>query len=330
MKKPVYSTLWIILIGIILVSCQGTQNSTPAFSNQVILTITSTDQSITLNYQDFKAVGMISGYGGVKTTTGKITAPKQYAGIQLIDLIKLAHKSDEPVSVQVEAEDGYAITFSSDQLVNEDFIAYDPSSGEQIKIEGLKVILASEEAGQPLNKENDGTLRLRIISEKPNQVTDGHWSVKFINKLVIKPLLQDWAVKLEGAISETVDRATFEAGTAEKCHQAVWTDDQGNEMMGIPLWLLVGKVDDQNAHGSGAFNDALAKSGYSVEVVSKNGKSVIFKSQEIARNASILVVYLQNGNPLTDKDFPLRLVGDGVPQGSDIGQIEKIVLHFAQ
>ena len=328
MKKTVYSTLWIILIGIVLVSCQGIQNSTPAFSNQVILTITSAEKNITLNHNDFKAVGMTSGYGGIKNTTGKITGPKQYTGVQLVELIKLVHKSDEPISVQVEAEDGYAITFSSDQLIKGDFIAYDPSSGEQIKNEGLKVILASEESGQPLNKEKDGTLRLQIISEKPNQVSDAHWSVKFINKLIIKPLLQDWAVNLEGAISETVDRATFEAGTAEKCHQAVWTDNQGNAWMGIPLWLLVGKVDDQNTHGSGAFNDALAKSGYTVEIISKNGKSVTFKSQEIARNEKILVVYLQNGNPLTDMDFPLRLVGDGVPQGSDIEQIEKILLHF--
>ena len=330
MKKTVFLTIWIVLFGIILVSCQGIQNSTPAFSNQVILTITSAEKNITLNYNAFKAVGMTSGYGGIKTTTGKITGPNQYAGVQLIGLIKLVHQSAEPVSVQVESEDGYAITFSSDQLVKGEFIAYDPSSGEKIKSEGLKVILASEESGQPLNKDKDGTLRLQIISEKPNQISDGHWSVKFINKLIIKPLLQDWVVNLEGAVVETIDRTTFEAGTAEKCHQAVWTDNQGNEWMGIPLWLLVGKVDDQNPHGSGAFNDALVKSGYTVEVVSKNGKSVTFKSQEIARNEKILVVVLQNGNPLTDKDFPLRLVGDGVPQGSDIGQIEKIVLHFPQ
>jgi len=328
MKKTVFPAIWIILIGIILISCQGIHNSTPTVSNQVILTITSAEKNLTLNYNDFKAVGMISGYGGIKNTTGKITAPKQYSGVQLVDLIKLAHPSAEPVSVQVEAEDGYAITFSSDQLIKGDFITYDPTSGEQIKSEGLKVILASEQAGQPLDKENDGTLRLQIVSEKPNQVTDGHWSVKFINKLTIKPLLQNWEVKLEGVVSESIDRATFEAGTAEKCHQAVWTDNQANEWMGIPLWLLIGKVDDQNTHGSGAFNDDMAKSGYTVEVISKNGKSVTFKSQEIARNEKILVVYLQNGNPLTDKDFPLRLVGDGVPQGSDIGQIEKILLHF--
>jgi hypothetical protein len=114
----------------------------------------------------------------------------------------------------------------------------------------------------------------------------------------------------------------------KKCHQVIWTDTLANEWMGIPLWLLVGKVDDQNPHGTGAFNDALAKSGYSVEVTSKSGKSITLSSQEMARNNNLLIAYLQNGNPLTDKDFPLRLVGDGVPKGSDIGQIEKIILHF--
>jgi hypothetical protein len=328
LKKTIFMTTWIVLIGIVVISCQGIQNSTPAPSNQVILTIVSADKTITLNYTEFKAVGMASGYGGIKTTTDRISGPNQYGGVQLVDLIKLVHQSAEPVSVQVEGEDGYGITFSSNQLITGNFITYDPPSGEQIKIDGLKVILASEEDGQPLNKEKDGILRVQIISEKPNQVTDGHWSVKYINKMIIKPLLQDWVVNLEGAVSENMDRATFESGTAEKCHQANWIDDQANEWLGIPLWLLVGKVDDQNTHGSGAFNDALAKSGYTLEVISKNGKSVTFSSQEIARNDKILVVYSQNGNPLTDKDFPLRLVGDGVLQGSDIGQIEKIILHF--
>jgi hypothetical protein len=327
-KKTISMTFWVILIAIILVSCNGGYSQTPASSNQVILTITNADKSITLTSNDFKAIGMTSGFGGIKTTTGRISGPKQYAGVSLTDLIKLVHTSDEPVSVQVEAEDGYAISFSSNQLSKGDFITYDPSSGEQNKIDGLKVILASEQDGQLLNKENDGTLRLQIISEKANQVTDGHWSVKFINRLVIKPLLQEWSLKLEGAIAETIDRATFEAGTAEKCHQVIWTDTLANKWMGIPLWLLVGKVDDQNSHGTGAFNDALAKSGYTVEVVSKSGKSVNFTSQEVARNNNLLIAYLQNDNPLTDKDFPLRLVGDGVPKGSDIGQIEKIILHF--
>jgi hypothetical protein len=327
-KKIISKTSWVILIAILLVSCNGGISQTPAASNQAILTITSADKTITLNSNDFKAVGMASGYGGIKTTTGRISGPKQYAGVTLTDLINLVYTGDEPISVQVEAEDGYAISFSSTQLTKGNFITYDPSSGEQNKIEGLKVILASEQDGQPLNKENDGTLRLQIISEKANQVTDGHWSVKFINKLVIKPLLQEWSVKLEGAITETMDRATFEAGSAEKCHQNIWTDNMANEWMGIPLWLLAGYVDDQNSHGSGAFNDALAKTGYTVEVVSKSGKSVSFTSQEMARNNKLLIVYLQNGNPLTDKDFPLRLVGDGVPTGSDIGQIEKIILHF--
>jgi hypothetical protein len=327
-KKIISKTFWIILIATLLASCSGGNSQAPVASNQVILTITNADKTISLNPNDFKAAGITNGFGGIKTTTGRISGPKQYSGVTLTDLIKLVHTSAEPISVQVEAEDGYAISFSSTQLSNGDFITYDPSSGEQNKIEGLKVILASEQDGQPLNKENDGNLRLQIISEKANQVTDGHWSVKYINKLVIKPLLQEWSVKLEGAITETMDRATFEAGTAEKCHQNIWTDNMANEWMGIPLWLLAGYVDDQNSHGSGAFNDALAKSGYTVEVTSKSGKSVTFTSQEMARNNDILIVYLQNGNPLTDKDFPLRLVGDGVPKGSDIGQIEKIIVHF--
>ncbi|HRZ21013.1 MAG TPA: hypothetical protein P5184_05050, partial [Bacteroidales bacterium] len=222
----------------------------------------------------------------------------------------------------------YAITFSSEQVKNGNYLTYDPKTGEEIEVTGLTTILASEQNGQPLDAEKSGRLRLRIISQEANQVTDGHWSVKYINQIKIRPLIQEWVLNLDGAMQESMDRATFESGTAEKCHQAIFVDTAGNEWMGIPLWLLLGRVDDENSHGDNAFNDELATSGYQVEVVSKSGKSIKLSSQDIARNNGILIVYLLNGNPLTDDDFPLRLVGDDVNSENEITQIESIILHL--
>ena len=311
-----------------MVGCQQTSGVAEINPNEVILTVSDADSEVTLTYADFQALGMLSGYGGIKTTTERISGPDLYSGVDLMDLIELVDQSGEAVSVQVEASDGYAITFSSEQVRNGNYLTYDPKTGEEIAVTGLTTILASEQNGKPLDAEKSGRLRLRIISQEANQVTDGHWSVKYINQVKVRPLIQEWVISLEGALEESMDRATFESGTAEKCHQAIFVDSAGNEWMGIPLWLLLGRVDDENSHGDDAFNDELAISGYEVEVVSKTGKSIKLPSQDVMRNNDILVVFLMNGNPLADADFPLRLVGGDVNSENEVAQIESIILHL--
>jgi DMSO/TMAO reductase YedYZ molybdopterin-dependent catalytic subunit len=100
---------------------------------------------------------------------------------------------------------------------------------------------------------------------------------------------------------------------------AVWT--------GIPLWLLVGRVDDADSHDSAAYNDALALAGYTVDVVAADGTTATFDSRRIRRDDNIIVAYLVGGNPLPDKYFPLRLVGSDLTQKEMLGQIVTIVVH---
>ena len=325
-RKSIVSLLMFLLIlPFFIIACQG---KIACDDFQTLLSISSAENSIDLTCADLREVGIVEGYGGIITTTDRISKPQLYSGVRLMDLVRLVASVDEAVSIQVESEDGYAITFSSLQVESGNFLTYDPETGEPNEVGGLQAILAQTVNGEPLDKEQDGTLRLRIISEEPTQVTDGHWSVKFVSRIKIKPLMQEWNLALAGAINETMDRATFESGTAEKCHQATWVDEMGNEWLGIPLWLLVGRVDDENSHGDYAFNDELAASGYEIDVLSANGASVTFNSSEVARNNEILVVYLINGNPLVDEDFPLKLVGNGVSEGNSLGAISEIVLRF--
>lgn len=322
----IFLPLFILLC---LAGCQGSVGKKTIDPNEVILTVTDADSVVNLTYADFQAIGMVSGYGGIKTTTNRISGPDQYSGVDLMDLIELVDASGEAVSVQVEANDGYAITFSSEQIKNGRYLTYEPKTGEENSVDGnLKTIIASEMNGELLDAEQIGRLRVRIISKEANQVTDGHWSVKFIDQIKIKPLIQDWVLKLKGAVEENMDRVTFESGTAEKCHQAVYIDSAGNEWKGIPLWLLVGRVDDEITHEDNAYNDDLAKSGYTVEVISKSGKSIIFSSFDVMRNNKILVVHLLNDNPLTDADFPLRLIGEDINKENEVVQIDSILLHL--
>ena len=141
---------------------------------------------------------VIEGEAGFKSSTGKITPPVPHRGVSLLTLAELLGPLDPGMGVNAVAKDGYAITFSYDQLTKGTFIAYDPATGDELKSPGsLTAMLAFEREGKPLPEDSDGTLRIVIISPKRDQVTDGHWSVKWITKLEVKPLVADWTLDVE-------------------------------------------------------------------------------------------------------------------------------------
>ncbi len=145
----------------------------------------------------------------------------------------------------------------------------------------------------------------------------------------------DWILELEGELSDSIHKTYFE--NAIECsilpHGATYTDDDGNVWSGMPLWWLVGNVDDGNKHGSDAFNDDLAEQGYSIKVIAGDDYSINFQSAAVARNDNIIVANKLNGEPLPatigEKNkpcFPLQLVGSDVSSGQKIGNIVKIEL----
>jgi DMSO/TMAO reductase YedYZ molybdopterin-dependent catalytic subunit len=350
MKKRIF---FILLIGImILTACQAaptqvlateapaTEISVPPTETPVppteipvpaapVLEIVTEDGTSTpFTMDEIKALPVSTGQAGIKSSTGEITLPAEFTGVSLKDLAAVIGNFDETMGINVVAKDGYGITFSYDQAMNGTFTSYDPGTGDELKSPvPLTAILAYEMNGQPLDPEQDGDLRLVIISDEPKQVTDGHWSVKWINKLEIKSLGEDWSLHLEGAINELMDRATFESGASPNCHGVTWTDDKAQDWIGIPLWLLVGRVDDDIKHEGPAFNDELVKTGYTVDVVAADGYTVSFDAARINRNDNIIVAYTVNGNPLPEKYFPLRLVGSDLQKNEMAGAIEKIIVN---
>ena len=198
-----------------------------------------------------------------------------------------------------------------------------PQSGGE-----LKTILAYEVNGKPLDVEQDGPLRLMVVSAEPNQVVDGHWSVKFVTKLTVKPLAEEWSLLLEGAIKDEIDRGSFESCSASTCHQSSYTDDKGQVWVGAPLYLLAGRVDDENKHEGDAFSTTLAEKGYTIEIIAKDGYSVSLDSIRVMNNPNYIVAFTMNGNVLDEKGFPLQLVGPDLQKNEKIGGIAKIVLHM--
>lgn len=321
-----------ILAAMLLTACQPKAAPTQALpvGEPITLELIGATGTKTLTLDELKQMPAAEGQAGIKSSTGKITPPTVFKGVLLTDLLAQMG-ADDSMAVQIEAKDGYAMTMSMEQVRSGNFIAYDPGTGEETQNAGaLRVLVAYEMDGKPLDAEQDGSLRLVIIGEKNNQVTDGHWSVKWVRKISVKPMVQEWTLRLEGKLTEDMDRGTFESGANEKCHKAVFTDEKAQEWQGIPLWLLVGRVDDDVKHDDGAYNDDLADKGYTVEVVASDGYSVTFDSARVKRNDQLMVAFLVNGNPLTEKDFPLKLVGSDVQKKEGVGAIAKIIVHFEQ
>ena len=117
-------------------------------------------------------------------------------------------------------------------------------------------------------------------------------------------------------------------------HTGTYTDANGVEWMGMPLWRLIGLVDDQLGHEVliGAYNETLADQGYDVRVIAGDGYNRTFTSQEVARSGDYLVASRMNGSALPEQVngkyyWPVKLVGANATGGKSIGNITEIRLE---
>lgn len=148
---------------------------------------------------------------------------------------------------------------------------------------------------------------------------------------------EGWTLELVGDIGDTITQEEFEAGLAcaGSGHYREWTDIDGNVWSGVPLWVLLGVVDDLETSNHWTFNDTVAANGYSVNVIAGDNFTKTFSSTDIARSDDFIVANKMNGAFLTDT-WPLRLVGAGVTKddgtlgGKSVGNIAKIEIPELQ
>ena len=135
----------------------------------------------------------------------------------------------------------------------------------------------------------------------------------------------EWTLALNGAITEVMNQSTFEGGVA--CHNVSWTDSKDRTWTGMPLWKLVGWVDDSNKHD---FNDTLADAGYNVTVIAGDGYSKTFNSTFVKRNDNIILANELNGTaiPEDSDSYPLRLTGSDLTSGQNVKNVVGIRLTF--
>ncbi|MBN2501044.1 MAG: hypothetical protein JXB38_09730 [Anaerolineales bacterium] len=346
MRKLSLPLILCLLAALLLASCSATpaevdteapaeveeaapETEAEAPVQEPVLEVIGLDETVSLTLADLQAMPAYEGYGGLKSSTGTIFAPLPHKGVPVIQLLDLVGGLEPGYGINVVAKDGYAMTISYDQLMHGDFTTFDPVTGDENEIEDqLQPVLAYERDGALIPADEDGPLRLVMLTPEKTQIVDGHWTVKFVDQIVIKDLGLDWSLMMEGAISEEVDRGTFESCTASGCHTASYTDDKAQEWTGVPLWKLVGWIDNEEKHGDDSYADELAQQGYVIELVAADGYTVTFSSADIYGNDEIIVANMVNGNPLDDDSFPLQVIGPDLTGKQKIGQLTQVNLKL--
>jgi DMSO/TMAO reductase YedYZ molybdopterin-dependent catalytic subunit len=269
----------------------------------------------------------VEGLGGILSSTGEVSGPFQYKGVSLEDLCQLVGGITSSSVIRAIAKDGYGISFGYRNIVEDDYITYDPTTKREMPHGDLTTILAYEEGGQLLTTQIGGPLRLCVVGSDP-LIVDGHWSVKWVNKIEIveqEISQQNFTLHLVGAITKNIDRASFESCAAPGCHGVSWTDNKGDTWSGVPLWYFVGEVDDETTGDApGSFNDELVDNGYDVKVIAADDYSVTFASTDVARNPYIFLANEVNGKPLPEDYWPLRVVGPDLAGQQKVGQVVRI------
>jgi len=288
--------------------------------------------TLTLNESNIAKLEGFGFKGGFKTSAGYLRGIGNYTGIPMTTLCNLVGGINNSCSLRITAEDGYTMVYTYDQIMGNDFVTFDPATGDETNhTQQLTVILAYYKDNLNLTSD-EGPLRLAIVGSE-GVLTEGHWWIKNVVKVEIRPLIEDWTLQLKGALVENMTRATFESGVNEHCHGLNWTDNNNNVWTGIPLWLLVGRVDDSDVHQTNstvrAFNDTLALQGYTVKVITGQDYSCEFNSTRVMRNPNIIVANRLNGAPLPEPYWPLKLVGNGLSSDEMIGNVVEVQIIFS-
>ena len=266
---------------------------------------------------EIKALPSYTAGGGFKKSTGTVVGPHNYTGVNITYLTDLVGGITPSESVKMTASDGYSMTYTYEQMIGE-IATYEGTTGP------MTMVLAYEEDESPISDEYGGPLRIAFVGPD-SPITDGHFWVKYITTIEILGGVSEWNLTLMGATVDITDRSTFESCAAASCHGISWTDGNSQEWSGIPLWLLVGVVDD--AHNETAkhyFNDTVADMGYNVTVIAGDGYSKKFNSTTVARNNELILANEMDGAVLSGGNWPLKLVGPTLKKSEMVGNVVEI------
>lgn len=151
----VASLLLVLVLLVPLTACGS--DKTDAGTGAGIIQVTGAKGTQSYTMAQLQKMPSTEGYGGMKSSTGRITPPVKVKGVTLDDLFAGVGGLPADMAVTIGAKDGYEMTFSVEQMKAGDFITYDMVTGEEKKVDGpLSVILAYEYDGKPIDPAGRG------------------------------------------------------------------------------------------------------------------------------------------------------------------------------
>ena len=282
------------------------------------------EDSFTFTLAELKQSAYFTRGRGMYTTSAGSEYAARYGGVIMKDFLAQFASLTEDTSVTFTATDGYEMTFSGDQILDE-------SDG--------RWLLAFERDGESLPVDPGYIRAVKIGPDTPN--VPGHLSVKMIKSIEIEgEPYAEFSLEMEGPNDITLDRSTLQSYMAFEKRRVTFTrKGESNSYTGIPLYKLLAFADDPDyiPHGQDfaidAYDAEAATDGYEVSLVASDGFTVTLDSREVHENEDVIVALMKNGEPLPEREFPLILVWDEnaetVPEGiRNVRNIEMIRLEM--
>lgn len=304
----------------VVVNWDGNFSSLPQVgqgSPQAHLTVVTPGGEATYTLAELETQFAALTYPGTYTTQAGKEVTRLYTGIPLVDLVG---SWPEDTILAVEAADGYRMQYRYGDLVDE--------AGTWV--------LAFKADGEYLPFD-PGYFRLVKVGPQ-NPRFEGAASARMVVRLEIGGEYREYFLRLSGVRERTFSRWELESGVACPCHastvQVTW-EGRTSHYTGLPLWRLLGYVDDELFpppeagifYQEGHFNWELAQAGYRVRIVAADGDWQEIPVSYLAGDDRYVIALKREGEFLTlEEGGPLMFVwDDGAPAPEGLRQVEKVV-----
>ena len=342
-------------LAVSLIAAAGVGAKVPgltARADAVVLTLKSKDGTTkTFTLADLKAMttpeqGYYEGYAGFVNSANTLTPVHPVRGVKLTSLLTTIGY-DSTTDVIVGASDGYSKLLAPGFVQSQGIATYTdvkpyPETPLPVGMT-LTCILAYDYKlpGQTVGDANawipevaapmgDGPLRLWFaVSEQttPGYIVDGDWIVKWVDKVTVSGgTVSQWAVTLKGP-RKTVKLKRNDFESCYNCHKAS-VKIGTHRYQGIPLYYLVGKIDDNKDNNNwGSFSARLAAKGYWMDFRNASRKVSISSKRIATRPRGIIVAWKRDGKELKGASAPLWLVSSQLTAMQRIYGIRSLTLR---
>lgn len=282
----------------------------------VLLTVARGDTVWTYTLEEIEALEQVSGSGTFTTSTNRLYTAT-YEGVALTTF--MGNLSPD-TTIRVWASDGYSMNYPAS-------LFQDTSEGTWILAYKANGIYLPYDPGY-----------LRVVQVGPDTPHfPSSLSAKMVERIEILGEYEEYALRLMGAVERIFSRGELEAGVGCPCHTvtvSVTSRDVTSQYTGLPLWRLLAYVDDtayppreRGIHyEDDHFNDELAASAYSIELVASDGYSQMVTSDLVARDDRFIVAFKKDGVFLDPEDDGyMRFVYDDsveLPEGMRLRSVK--------